>query len=378
MKNEELIIPMFKQGIKIMQIAGALNCSEQDINDYLIKYNFNPSEDKYIERDRMICLLKKQGFNIVSISKELNVDRHVIANILKKYNLHDSHKNSYLKIDDPSKQKRNQQIMSLYAEGLSVESVAKRCNVCSRTVINVLTYYNQPIRVQHQIGHSKGTSKNIKHQYNRGYFKNIDTEEKAYWLGFFYADGYVNKSFVMLHISAKDRDHILKFQHSLNAETVPIKMRNEYSSVQFAVCSIEMSKDLTDKGCFQGKSLTLKFPTETQVPSHLISHFMRGYFDGDGCIYVGNKISPSCFSVVGTKLFLDTYERILLRVINRKRRNKRVHQNNWNINTERFCYYGNETLAAIYSFLYKDAVTFLERKKVKFEEAIGRFTETSH
>lgn len=42
--------------------------------------------------------------------------------------------------------------------------------------------------------------------------------------------------------------------------------------------------DLINKGCGINKSLILKFPDETQVPQNLISHFIRGYFDGDGCV----------------------------------------------------------------------------------------------
>ena len=42
--------------------------------------------------------------------------------------------------------------------------------------------------------------------------------------------------------------------------------------------------DLIDKGCFRNKTKILKFPTEDQVPKHLIHHFIRGYIDGDGSI----------------------------------------------------------------------------------------------
>ena len=34
----------------------------------------------------------------------------------------------------------------------------------------------------------------VKGEYNKNVFDTIDTEEKAYWLGFIYADGYLNSS----------------------------------------------------------------------------------------------------------------------------------------------------------------------------------------
>lgn len=42
------------------------------------------------------------------------------------------------------------------------------------------------------------------------YFENIDTEEKAYWLGFLYADGYVNanEDKIELCLAEKDFHHL--------------------------------------------------------------------------------------------------------------------------------------------------------------------------
>ena len=34
----------------------------------------------------------------------------------------------------------------------------------------------------------------------------------------------------------------------------------------------------------EAKTFTLRFPTENQVPKELLRHFIRGYFDGDGCV----------------------------------------------------------------------------------------------
>ena len=49
--------------------------------------------------------------------------------------------------------------------------------------------------------------------YNRHIFENIDTEEKAYWLGFILADGYLNtdKHMVRIKLGDVDKKHIEKF-----------------------------------------------------------------------------------------------------------------------------------------------------------------------
>ena len=50
------------------------------------------------------------------------------------------------------------------------------------------------------------------------------------------------------------------------------------------------------------KSLILKFPTDEQVPSHLIRHFIRGHFDGDGCIHI-TKRNQARFDITSTNEF---------------------------------------------------------------------------
>ena len=49
-------------------------------------------------------------------------------------------------------------------------------------------------------------------------------------------------------------------------------------------CKCDFS-DLNKLGVVERKSLILTFPTEQQVPKHLMPHFIRGYFDGDGSVY---------------------------------------------------------------------------------------------
>ena len=50
--------------------------------------------------------------------------------------------------------------------------------------------------------------KKEKYTYNHNYFENIDTKEKAYWLGFIYADGNVNKAGSTLRINLQGKDHL--------------------------------------------------------------------------------------------------------------------------------------------------------------------------
>ena len=127
------------------------------------------------------------------------------------------------------------------------------------------------------------------HQYD--FFENIDTEEKAYWLGFMFADGYItdcsnrygeDKFGITLH--SKDISTLEQFKKSIKS-TNPITdvSSNGRSLIRIIMSSQKTVDDLISHGCFKQKSLILEPPIG--VPNNLIHHFIRGYFDGDGSIF---------------------------------------------------------------------------------------------
>lgn len=150
-------------------------------------------------------------------------------------------------------------------------------------------------------------------------FDIIDTEEKAYWLGFLYADGCINSSEfkLELNLSASDLDHMNKFKSFIksNSKTrIDTSKGLKYPICRFSVRNKHIWEQLNEKGCYPNKTLKLTFPKEEMFSSsNLIRHFIRGYFDGDGTIglYDGkySKIFNICFA--GTKSFLEGVQKHL-------------------------------------------------------------------
>ena len=203
-----------------------------------------------------------------------------------------------------------------------------------------------------------------KYNYNTDIFKQIDTEEKAYWLGFLYADGYINDRSVELTLQENDYDHLVKFREFIGDESIQITYRESVKAYRIYIGCKEIAHDLINLGCVQAKSYILKFPTPEQVPEYLVHHFMRGYFDGDGTITTNhNQLS---FQVLGTNEFLDVYESYLLENINRNKPNKRYHDRRHSDNTYFIGYFGNKQVKKIFDYLYNDATIYMERKLNKF------------
>lgn len=120
----------------------------------------------------------------------------------------------------------------------------------------------------------------------KDYFHEINTEEKAYWLGFLYADGCVSNDMkcTTVELSSIDEEHVRKFANAIHSEhKISFKGKNN-EFVRIAVSCKQMCIDLCNNGCVPNKSMVLQFPTSDIVPDDLIHHFIRGYFDGDGCL----------------------------------------------------------------------------------------------
>jgi hypothetical protein len=217
--------------------------------------------------------------------------------------------------------------------------------------------------------------KKTKKRYDENFFEVIDTEDKAYFLGFIYADGCLinndKKSIyeITIKINNKD-DHILiKLIKKINGE-----MKLWYNKKR-EMCEIRLNgkkivSDLENKGVHPNKTFTIKYPV---IDEKLERHFLRGYFDGDGCIRIntdkrdGSKRGD--LRIVGGSI--DMLNKI----------NERMNLLfNTNINklygpeNKEFKYVGwagMTDIEKIYNGFYNNSNLFLTRKKLIFDNVIS-------
>lgn len=211
-----------------------------------------------------------------------------------------------------------------------------------------------------------------KYTLNQHYFDTVDTEEKAYFLGLLYSDGYngIDRNRICISLQEPDKGILDKFRFAI--ETFKplrfIKGKNENCKNMYSmeISSKHMSKRLEELGCVQAKSLILKFPTKEQVPAHLLQHFIRGYFDGDGCFCVykpksrENKRYTIC--IVSAETFCASLKKYLFENANissfvYKEKNNRL--------SARLIINGQQTRIFL-NWLYKNSTIYLERKYQKF------------
>lgn len=133
-----------------------------------------------------------------------------------------------------------------------------------------------------------------KYALDTDYFKKIDSKEKAYWLGFLSADGYVNKQrgYVCFELQAKDEESLILFNKAIgsNRSIKNILSANKYLHKRLTISNRTFTNSLVYHGCVQNKSLILKPP---KISNQYLLYWILGYYDGDGgiCIFNGRKNS---------------------------------------------------------------------------------------
>lgn len=206
-----------------------------------------------------------------------------------------------------------------------------------------------------------------RYKQNNSYFKKVDSERKAYWLGFLYADGCITNNLkqiiIMLH--PKDKYLLEKFLGDLDSDRTINFNRNGY--VYINICCKEMAKDLVKLGCVPRKSLILKFPTYKIVPQKFIRHFIRGYMDGDGCISI-YKVMRADRNIPFNKCeikFIGTYH-MLNGIKKFFKSDKRILINKHSDETCQISFAGRKYRKYV-DELYKGATVYLKRKKYKWD-----------
>lgn len=172
-----------------------------------------------------------------------------------------------------------------FVDKMSLARIGKIFEVSHTAILDCMERFKVSRRTKTEWGKEKRI-----YTHDESYFETIDTAAKAYILGFLFADGYngVYKRFIVLKIQEGDRNVIDLMARDLKTDspikTIISKKPNNKNMVILKICGKKISTDLENLGMIQAKSLIVKFPTSAQVPDNLLHHFVRGYFDGDGCI----------------------------------------------------------------------------------------------
>lgn len=294
----------------------------------------------------------RNGRTIQSIADQFEVSSRSIGRYIEKFNIDTKKLQGEFRYPYKNKEWLERELKK-HSSG---NQIAKANNLAPNSVNRYIQKYNLK---PHTIKPA------IILELNHSFFEVIDSEEKAYWLGFMMADGYVVKRktkakyMIGLKLQEKDASHIEKFKEALETNAVIREINGKRNGKinkarEITFYSQQMGEDLINHGVIPNK--TGKEVVPKKVPNDLMAHYMRGYFDGDGSSSRGIfNICCSHFMIQDVKNILINegvkkeaiyvYDRVKVQVMQVNRR---------------------EEVEKIALWLYKDATICLERKKENY------------
>jgi hypothetical protein len=199
-----------------------------------------------------------------------------------------------------------QNIINKYIDGgLSLQNIADKYSVCKKTISSLLEKYEIDRRE---------VSSYRKYHVDGEYFDEINTKEKAYWLGMIVADGNVYDNTLNLGLQKSDIRHVYKFRQIFHSNHPIKKYGNSY------VCQIHsksLVKSLKKYNIIPNKCKIITMP---KLSVDFESHFWRGVFDGDGTIGFRkrNQYQNWYIALVGNKFLLKQFEKFVKNICETK------------------------------------------------------------
>lgn len=249
-----------------------------------------------------------------------------------------------------------------YSKGISALELEKKYNLSKGYLYRWFNKLDLPLR--------SNSINSRKYTFNQDYFERIDSEDKAYWLGFIYADGFItpkrkhSNRGLGISLSIKDKEHLQKLNMCLNSNT-PVNEYIERSGFakdskycRVIYISEKLASDLINNGVYENKTDIINAPST--IPYEFIKDFIRGYFDGDGSVWQ-QKDAQTSISFVGTddllhfimKYLIDN--KVILREypLNKRKEGQIVSD---------FKFGGNRNSFRFLDFIYNKANVYLDRK----------------
>ena len=211
-----------------------------------------------------------------------------------------------------------------------------------------------------------------KYKVNDNFFDNLNNE-KLWLIGLIASDGNVaNKFRFSISQSNKEGFKLLKYIKKLLKYNGKIYLYKKTNSYHLVISSQKIVKALSKFNIVPNKSLIYNLP---DINKKYFKNYLRGYFDGDGCIYIKNlkqtKFIVACF--VGTENFINNVNKIL--IFKGKTRKIKSAKNLYEIS------FNGKKAIEFLTWLYSDKIIYQSYKYKKFksylEQRNDKFTKFS-
>lgn len=241
---------------------------------------------------------------------------------------------------------------------MTTNHVSEIFHISKPKILEILNQYNIPRYTKVQL---------FSPQLNENYFKEIDTEDKAYFLGLIISDGCIHNTknkqqLLSITLQEKDKYILEKFLKYIGSNKQVTSDGRGCYGVQ--ILSNIMVNDLKQYGLCENKSLQTIFPNN--IPQPLYKHLIRGLIDGDGSISFYDR--PNKNAHVKAVRFCQGNKQFIQDMIDFL--HKTIYINNIATYQEKdnlwSCAWRKDSdMMQLIDYIYDDATIYMTRKKEK-------------
>lgn len=353
-QQQKEIAKKYREGSSSVEISKEYDCTPRNIRYILKKLKVkmrNPKKALAKKEKVDIIKLHHAGYLVMEIAREVGRDHKSVRRVLKDNGLDIVVQRKHLSKSEIKKAKR------LYLAGQSRNTIGEKLGVSGTTISQNLK--SEGIKMRDR------SHRNRRYDINENYFDNIDSEEKAYIVGFILADGcnYPPTNQVKITINERDIDVLKKIRRELETN-IPFYYPPNKNQVNLTITNEHISLTLNDLGIVQNKTHKVVFPE--WLDKDLYSHFIRGYFDGDGHIGIYNRNGK--IDIVGTKKFTNKLKKIFKEDLD-------IHASISQVkNSFRLQIGGNIQVSNICDYLWGEANIYLDRKYQIYNQFIDFYS----
>mgnify|MGYP001585093643 CR=1 FL=1 len=265
----------------------------------------------------------------------------------------------------------NEQIINSYTKlNKSIQTIANKLQTTTRYVSETLKQNGIKIR--------NSSESHRKYPLDETMFENINTEFKAYFLGWMFSDGNVyiksKRHTLSITVVETDKEILDKFNKIIFDNKKPLNYRKAKDKItpkkiykckpcwRLLIDSKKLCENIQELGCVPNKSKIIQLPN---IPENMFRHFLRGYFDGDGCITSNGKNWGS-FVIISSYDFVTQLQLKFKKLFNIESA----------IHTSTGCY--NLTVKVrndiilLFNYMYQNSTIYLDRKYNKFKLIVDK------
>lgn len=326
------------------------------------------------------------GISISEVARQLGFDDYSVYHAFKKHGIKTKRRNNPF---------TDEEVSALYEEGYSLENIAKMYGVSRQKIRTALDKTNTEIRKRlpynmdnktetvdytpYQLSKRKTNYTNSPSKYsnsNKVYtnenFFNEWSHELAYFLGWMASDGNISEENNTFRITSTDIEHLESlfslFSYGWKTSIREWKTKEHSHYLPAGTISIareDIMNKLIDYGIPPNKSLIMKMP---YIPSKYMRDFVRGVFEGDGCITYKSNLSPKIVFATGSERFAYGLGKAIERQTGLK-----VHVYVDNKNTWTLEYSSITSVKMLFKYMYNGVPSELILKR-KYDVFIELFT----